>query len=125
MYHLAPFLPLAALVVFWLLPVAPALLVFVAMAAVSAFVSMAVFNAHQRQVTTGAEGLIGAHARVVRAEEGRLVVRVQGALWSSDTAGFRELPTPGDSVMVVGLAGNSLLTMPLHGRVRRFSRTAD
>ena len=125
MYHLALFLPLAALVVFWLLPVVPALLVYVAIVAVSALVSMAVFKAHRRQVATGAEGLIGALALVVRAEEGRIVVRVEGALWSSDAAGFRELPTPGDSVMVVGVAGNSLLTMPLHGRFRRFSGSAD
>jgi membrane protein implicated in regulation of membrane protease activity len=81
MQHLILFLPMAGIVVFWLLPVDVAVTVYLLIPVVSGLFYWAIARAMKRRHKTGAEGLINSTARVVSdlptGSKAKYVVRIQ------------------------------------------------
>lgn len=100
MCHIALMLPLLALPVFWMWPLAVSGPVYVVIAAVSAAIYWYAVVAMRRPVETGAEGMIGATGKVAEARGRDLVVRMGGETWNARSAGtLRE----GDRVEVIAV----------------------
>lgn len=117
MCHLLLALPLLALPMFWLLPLAAALPAYSAVTVVSAAVYWYALRAMKQPVMTGMEGMIGESGSVVEANGSELLVQIHNELWpaTSDGAVLRK----GDRVEVVVVAGPRMLTVR---RVDPFSR---
>jgi membrane protein implicated in regulation of membrane protease activity len=100
MCHIALLLPLLALPVLWIWPLAVSVPVYAMVAIVSAAIYWYAILAMRRPVETGAEGIIGAIAEVVESCGTRLVVRIGSELWNA-----RSLATlqEGDHVQVVAV----------------------
>ena len=84
MCHLILALPIVALRVLWLLPLGIAIPVCAVTVGISIAVYATAVKAWRMPVHNGIEALLGATGRVVRAEERRVVLSVQGELWSAD-----------------------------------------
>lgn len=110
MAHLIFLLPILGLVVFWLLPLQAAVVVYALIVLVSVAAYVAVARAMRSPVETGSEGLVGQRGEVVEAEGGKPRVRIEGEIWHAVSGD--EL-VPGDRVEV--LAVEEGLTL----RVRR------
>jgi len=95
-------LPLAALSVFWFLPLPVALPAFLAIGAATAAFYWYLYQGNSRPVLTGAEEMQRAIGKVLGVN-GRLAdVRVHGELWSAQYEGeLRE----GDLVQIVAMDG--------------------
>lgn len=108
-------LPLAALSVFWFLPLPVALPTFFAIGIATTFFYAYLYRANRRPVLTGAEAMqhavgkvLGMHGRVAQ-------VWVRSELWSAQFDGDLQA---GDLVQVVGMEGLRL-------KVRKLARSAD
>lgn len=93
-------LPLLALPVLWMWPLAVSGPVYVAIAVISAAIYCYAVLAMRRPVGTGAEGMIGATGKVVESRDGRLVVQIGSEIWNARSGvTLRE----GDRVEVLGI----------------------
>jgi len=100
MCHIALMLPLLALPVLWMWPLAVSGPVYVVIAAVSAAIYWYAVLAMRRPVETGAEGMIGATGKVVEGRGRDLVVRMGGEIWN----GRSSVPlSEGDRVEVIAV----------------------
>lgn len=108
--HLLLIMPVLGLGLFAVLPLGIALPTYVAVASVSLGVYWAVFQAMHRPVTTGREGMIGAHAEVVTDLSPAGRVRYRGELWRA----VASEPIPaGSRVVIVGVDGMQVWVQPL------------
>ena len=100
MCHLILALPIVALPVLWLLPPGVAVPIYAVTAAISIAVYATAIKAWKMPVRNGIEVLLGATGKVARLDGRRVVLSVQGELWSAD---FEGGPVAvGDNVVVVG-----------------------
>jgi len=100
MCHLILALPIVALPVLWLLPPGVAVPIYAVTAAISIAVYATAIKAWKMPVRNGIEVLLGATGKVARLDGRRVVLSVQGELWSAD---FEGGPVAvGDKVVVVG-----------------------
>jgi membrane-bound serine protease (ClpP class) len=105
MYHLILLMPLIGLGLFWLLPFAFALPLYLVVLLLSGYIYFVMVRAMRRPVETGAQALVGKSADVVEADVHGLEVRVEGATWQAISEGpLRK----GDKVRVVGVDGLTL-----------------
>ena len=100
MCHIALMLPLLALPVLWLWPLAVSVPVYVAVVIVAAAVYWYAILAMRRPVETGTEGMMGARGEVVGSSDARLLVRIGSELWSAQSP---DTLAVGDRVEVVAV----------------------
>lgn len=100
MCHIALLLPLLALPVLWIWPLAVSVPVYAVVALVSALVYWYAILAMRRPVETGAEGMIGATGEVAEGHGTSFVVRIGGEIWSGRSAAALH---PGDRVEVIAV----------------------
>jgi len=110
MCHFLLFLPVAALPVFWLLPLSIALPAYALALGIALWIYALAIKTTRRPMMTGAEGMLGESGRVVRVEGRAATLQIHGELWSADAEG--EALTVGEAALVVGIKGLRL-------RVRR------
>ena len=103
MCHLLLLLPLLALPVLWLWPASIAVPIYVAGALVSGILYWYAWKSARMPKLNGAEGMLGAHARVVHCGERSVTLFFHGELWSADAGG--EALAVGDEAVVVGIEG--------------------
>ena len=84
--HLPLLLPIAGLLLFFVLPFSTAVMIYLPLAVLSAVVGLKVAEAMRRPLTTGSEGLRGSESVVVAAEGRHGVVRVKGELWNASSS---------------------------------------
>ena len=114
MCHFLLLLPLAALPVFWIVPLAVALPVYGAVLALSAAIYWYAILAMRRPVQTGAEGMVGEIGEVIESRGANLFVRARSEIWHAESAApLRE----GDRVRVVAVQ-----QLTLRGQIRNRSR---
>jgi len=95
-------LPLAALSLFWLLPLPIALPTFVAALIVIGAFYRFLYQGNRMPVLNGAEAILGATGKVLEVNGRRASVWVRGELWTAQVDG--EAHT-GDRVQVLGMKG--------------------
>jgi membrane protein implicated in regulation of membrane protease activity len=83
MCHIALLLPLLALPVLWMWPLAVSVPTYAAVAIVSAAIYCYAILAMRRPVETGAEAMVGATGKIVESRGTRLVVRIGSELWNA------------------------------------------
>lgn len=110
MCHVLLLLPLLALPVFWIAPLAVALPVYGVVLASSAAIYWYAIVAMKRPVETGAEGLIGEIGEVIESRGTNLFVRARSENWRAKSATqLRE----GDRVKVVAVEDLTLQVQKL------------
>ena len=107
MCHLIFFLPVFALPVFWLLPLKPALVVYIIIWAVSLFLYYKVFQALHAKVCTGTEAMVGKKAVVIRNIDPEGKIRYATEIWRATARGKTFLE--GEKVIISGVLGLNLL----------------
>jgi membrane-bound serine protease (ClpP class) len=116
MCHVILLMPVLGLVVFWIWPLSVALPIYLVILAVSGTVYAAIMKAMHRPVTTGTEGLIGRHVQVIEWSGHSGHVRVQGAIWRSESD---EQFQAGDTADIGAVEGLTLIIVrgfPSSGR---------
>lgn len=108
--HLPLVLPLAGLLLFFVLPFPVALAVYLPFAALSAVFAVKVIEAMLQPASTGSEGMRGAQGVVMTVHGTRGVVQVRGEIWSFLA---REPLTPGARVAIVEIKGLTALVRPV------------
>ena len=103
MCHLLLGLPLFALPIFWLLPLAAAVPLYVAATAVSLGVYVLALKAMHTPRMNGGEAMLGTTGRVVDIGERGAMLLLHGELWSADGDGGNL--AIGDEAVVVGIEG--------------------
>ena len=110
MCHVLLLLPLVALPVFWIAPLAIALPVYGVVLALSAAIYWYAVQAMRRPVQTGAEVLVGEIGEVVESRGANLFVRARSEVWHARSAAqLRE----GDRVKVVAVEDLTLRVQKL------------
>ena len=112
MCHLILLVPLFALPVFWLWPLAYALPVYLVTLILSAWVYYYAAAMMRRQVVVGSEALRHSRGEVVSTNDGRLCVRVHGELWNAEAS---EPLRAGDRVEILDVVGVTLKVMAVSG----------
>lgn len=112
MCHIALLLPLLALPVLWIWPLAVSVPVYAVVAIVAALVYWYAILAMRRPVETGAEGMIGATGEVVESHGTSLILRIGGEIWSGRSATALR---PGDRVEVMAVDRLVLVVKQLNG----------
>lgn len=102
MCHLLLLLPVLGLPLFWLLPLTIAAPVYALLLAFSIWLYRALMRSLHQPAEGGREGLAHANGEVLEADGGRLLVRVQGELWTA--RGPADLH-PGERVVVTAVEG--------------------
>ena len=105
MCHVLLLLPLVALPVFWIAPLAIALPVYGAVLATSAAIYWYAIQAMRRPVETGAEALIGEIGVVIESRGTNLLVRARSEIWHAKSAAQWRV---GDRVKVVAVVDLTL-----------------
>ena len=100
MCHVLLLLPLVALPVFWIAPLAIALPVYGVVLAMSAAIYWYAIQAMRRPVQTGAEALVGEIGEVVESRGTNLFVRARSEIWHAVSASPLRA---GDPVKVVAV----------------------
>ena len=114
MCHLALFLPVFALPLFWLLPLPLAASFYALVALASLALYVAAVKAMRWPRLNGSECLVGKSGRIVQRGERGATVRVGGELWLADIEG--RAMAPGDEVLIVGIDGLKLTVRGLQAR---------
>jgi membrane protein implicated in regulation of membrane protease activity len=112
MCHLLLLLPVLALPVFWILPLAVAVPSYALVLVVSVAAYIGLVKAMRRPVLTGREHMLGATGEVIGGSGTTLRVQIDGELWSARSA--QEALKPGDAVRVVAVEGLCLTVVPAH-----------
>lgn len=102
MCHLIFFLPVIGLGVFLLFPFEVALPLYVVILATSAFLYFVIWRALRLPIQTGAEGMIGKEAQVVRDLNPEGVIQLRNELWSAKSS---ESIRRGEKVTIVAVKG--------------------
>ena len=114
MHHLILLLPLAGIVVFWLLPTKTAVPVYAGIVVVSGLMYWAILRAVKKIPATGKTSLVGMKARVVSdlgpSQEAQYLVEADGELWSADSPDSLK---PGETVQITRIDGIKLLVSRL------------
>lgn len=105
MCHLLLLFPLVALPVFWVLPVAVALSIYVPVLVVSLWFYWFAIQAMRRPIVAGREELLHASGQVLAVGDRAFLIRVHGEIW---TAVSSDRVAPGDVVEVTGAEGLTL-----------------
>jgi membrane protein implicated in regulation of membrane protease activity len=102
-------LPIAAIPIFWFLPAAAAVPVYIFVVLLSGAMFWLMWRTMKQPAVTGTESLVGRDVEVVsRSGSGRgtrYMVHVEGELW---TARSRDALQPGETVVIVAAEGNYL-----------------
>ena len=110
MCHVLLLLPLVALPMFWIMPLAAALPVYGVVLALSAAIYWYAIEAMRRPVQTGAEGMVGEIGEVIESRGAKLFVRACSEIWHAESAAqLRE----GDRVKVVAVEDLTLRVQKL------------
>jgi len=110
MHHLLLFLPLLALILFYLLPWQVAL-PFYALILVGAIIGYwKALQAQRQPPVMGRKAMIGDRALVVKAEKGELEVEYKGEIWNAVSP---QPLQPGQEVIVEKVEGLTLRVSPL------------
>ena len=111
--HLMPLLmvlPLLALPIFWLLPLAEALPIYACLFAVWLAMVRIMRKTMKFPAKTGTEHLTGREAVIVSKSEGeygaQYIARLEGELWSAESA---DILRPGEKGIVTSVRGNKLI----------------
>jgi membrane protein implicated in regulation of membrane protease activity len=110
MCHLVLLLPVIGLVVFWILPLPMAIVVYATILIVTALLYRAALLAMRCPVRTGSEGLIGETGRMIDISGGGKSALVHGEIWRVEN------PKPlnvGELVRVLAIHGLSLSVEPI------------
>jgi len=110
MHHILLLLPILAILLFFFLPLAWALPLFLATLALSLLAYGKAIRAQRQRVRSGREQMVGERA-VVEAESPFLQVEYRGEIWSARS------PVPvaaGESVIITGVDGLTLQVTPVH-----------
>jgi membrane protein implicated in regulation of membrane protease activity len=102
MYHLVLLMPLLALVLFWILPLAVALPVYLVILLVSILIYIFLLRAMHRPVTTGQQGLLGETCEIIDINNHKGHVKLHGEIWEADISGQMH---KGDEAIVTGVKG--------------------
>jgi len=102
MCHLILFMPVFALPVFWLLPMAAALTVYAVVTGLSLWLYYFAWRAMRVRSICGREGLLGARGVVTNTAVRPIRVRVKSEDWGAESS---ETLRPGDRVEVVAVQG--------------------
>jgi len=86
MCHIALLLPILALPVLWIWPLAVSAPIYGGMVIIAALVYWYAILAMRRPVETGVEGMIGATGEVVESHGASLVLRIGGEIWTGRSA---------------------------------------
>ena len=86
MCHIALLLPVLALPIFWIWPLAVSVPVYAVVLIIAALVYWYAMLAMRRPVETGVEAMIGATGEVVESHGASLVLRIGGEIWSGRSA---------------------------------------
>jgi membrane protein implicated in regulation of membrane protease activity len=111
MCHLVLLLPILALPLFWLAPLAIAAPAYVVILIFSGWIYWLAVSAMPRPVQTGAQALAHTTGEVIARKEGVLQVRVHSEIWNAESADDLQ---PGDRIEVIGVEAMRL-------KVRRIS----
>jgi membrane protein implicated in regulation of membrane protease activity len=109
MCHLILLMPVFALAVFWIWPLAVAAPIYAVVSALSLWMYALVWQAMRRPVLIGAEELVHSTGEVMEVQGKTLRVRVHSEMWNAES---RDSLRRGDRVQVIGITGLTL-------RVRR------
>ncbi len=110
MHHLLLFLPLLALILFYLLPW-PVALPFYALILVGSIIGYwKALQAQRQPPVMGRKAMIGDRALVVKAEKGELEVEYKGEIWNAVSP---QPLQPGQEVIVEKVEGLTLRVSPL------------
>lgn len=110
MHHLLLFLPLLALILFYLIPW-PVALPFYALILVGSIIAYwKALQAQRQPPVMGRKAMIGDQAIVVSAAKGEAEVEYQGEIWGA--VSFQPLE-PGQQVIIEGVEGLTLQVSPL------------
>lgn len=118
MCHLVLFMPILALPMFWLLPVAPAVLLYLVILGLSGWLYYVMFKVMRKPRASGAETLIDCCGKVIDIEGGFPHVRVGNELWKAES---RDPLHDHDTVKVIGRDGLTLLVRRLDHDIDPFN----
>ena len=110
MCHLLLLMPVLALPVFWLWPLAVAAPLYAAVVVLSGALYVFVMRAMRRSVHTGKESILHATGSVISQPGEPLAVRVEGERWGARS---NEEIQPGAAVRVVAMEGLTLYVEPI------------
>jgi len=102
MCHLILLMPLIALAVFWIWPIAIAAPAYAVVTLLSVWMYALIWRAMHRPVRVGSEELLQSQGKVVEVEGATLRVLVHSELWNAES---NEPLHPGERVKVVGKDG--------------------
>ena len=122
MCHLLLLLPVLALPVFWLMPLALAVPVYGTALGFSVAIYWYAVQAMKRPVLTGAEGIIGETGEFVESSDADSVVRIGNELWRAACGSSLRV---GDQVKVVAVEGLTLKVQKLDSRARDYRGVAQ
>ncbi len=107
-------LPLIGIGVFWLLPLAAAIPIYLGILLVSGLMYWGLTILMRRQPSYGEEALVGTRAVVVSklkpGAQGQYVVKVRGELWNANS---QDDLKPGDTVRIAAASGLTLTVVPI------------
>lgn len=106
MCHLILLLPLIALPLFWLLPLALSLPLYLGISALSALIYYLAIKAMRRPVETGVEALMHSTGEVVGKEGKQFRVRALNELWYAESTDNLQM---GDRINIVEMKGLTLV----------------
>lgn len=112
MCHLILLMPVIALPIFWLMPLNPAVPIYVVIVLLSVFLYWLIVKAMKEPIQDGFQSLIGIEAEVVSKHvpdnPARYLVRAkgEGELWSGYSADALEI---GEQVNIVAVKGNGVV----------------
>lgn len=106
MCHLILLLPLISLPLFWLLPLALSVPLYLGISALSALIYYLTIKAMRRPVETGVEALMHSTGEVVGKEGKRLRVHALNELWNAESTENLQI---GDHINIVAVKGLTLM----------------
>jgi membrane protein implicated in regulation of membrane protease activity len=106
MCHILFVLPLIGLILFWILPLQQAVLLYSLLLIVCSIFFWLMWKDFWRPVRTGVEGMVGSKAEVIRGRNGRSKVAFRGEIW--DAVSHADL-SAGQTVKITGVERMKLL----------------
>jgi len=115
MCHLILFLPVFALPVFWFLPFATALSVYLVVSGVSLLIYLLVFKAMRLRPMVGKEAMLGKTGVVIKdiAPEGKIEYACE--IWNARVPSGKKFSV-GDTVVITGFRGLDVIVKEASGR---------
>lgn len=111
MCHILLVLPFIGLVLFWLLPLPQAVLLYSLLLIVCSIFFWLMWKDFWRPVRTGVEGMVGSNAEVIRGRNGSSKVAFRGEIW--DVVSHGDLSV-GQTVKITGVERMKLSVEPVN-----------